>query len=171
MITVCILGKDIKKTVETLFENDLSEVNQIITTADFPVKTEIPVEVIIFWLSENTELEDSTVEELTDIIEDFPDADIIYPNEILVIDSEEEVRTFNDWYGNERSLIQSLTLENYLPEWGVITKRSIFSKTGMFDENFEDYEFYDFLYKNLKNLKIKNSDLSFVTNRIKDSFI
>ncbi len=193
MITVCIIGKNIRKTVETLLENDLSDIDQIITTTDFPLETDIPVEVInaetenkseiknkmikiskgdyILWLSENTELEDSTVEELVEVVEDFPDADIIYPNEILIIGKEEDVKTFTDWYSNEKSLIQSLTLENYLPEWGVITKKEMFLKLGMFDENFEDYEFYDFIYKNLKNLKLKNSDLSFVTNRITESFI
>ena len=193
MITVCILGKNIRKTIETLFENDLSDIDQIVTTTDFPMETDIPVDVIntetenksevrnkmikiskgdyILWLSENSELEDSTIEELMDVIGDFPNADIIYPNEILIMGKEEEVKTFTDWYDNEKSLIQSLTLEDYLPEWGVVTKKDIFSKYGMFDESFEDYEFYDFIYKNLKNLKLKNSDLSFVTNRITESFI
>ena len=193
MITVCILGKNIRKTAETLLENDLSDIRQIITTTDFPLEIDIPVDVIntqtenkseirnkmikiskgdyILWLSENSELEDSTIEELIDVIEDFPDADIIYPNEILIIGKEEDVKTFTDWYDNEESLIQSLTLEDYLPEWGVVTKKEIFSRLRMFDESFEDYEFYDFVYKNLKNLKLKNSDLSFVTNRITESFI
>ncbi len=193
MITVCILGKNIRKTVETLLENDLSDIEQIIINTDFPVETDIPVDVIntetenkskirnemikiskgeyILWLSENAELEDSTIEELVEVVEDLPDADVVYPNEILIIGKEEDVKTFTDWYGNEKSLIQSLTIENYLPEWGVLTKKDIFLKLGMFDESFEDYEFYDFVYKNLKNLRLKNSDLSFVTNRITESFI
>ncbi|WP_457644685.1 tetratricopeptide repeat-containing glycosyltransferase [Persephonella sp.] len=126
----------------------------------------------ILWLCDTTQIEETTLEEYDQIIKKFPDVDIIYPNEIIVdLNGEENIKNYKDWYGNEIELIQGLTLENFIPAWAVLTKKEMFDRTGKFDEDFEDYEFYRLLVLNLKNLKLKHSEESFVTNRITESFI
>ncbi|EDP73747.1 hypothetical protein [Hydrogenivirga sp. 128-5-R1-1] len=126
----------------------------------------------ILWLKTGSILEEDTFEEYEEILEEFPDVDIIYPNEILIdLNNEENIKNFKDWYKNELELLQGLTLEKYLPEFGVLTKKSIFEKFGKFDEEFEDYEFYRFLSLNLKNITLKLSEFSFTTNKITKTFI
>ncbi|RMA96174.1 tetratricopeptide repeat protein [Hydrogenothermus marinus] len=126
----------------------------------------------ILWLSNESILEEETLEEYKEVLKEFPDVDIIYPNEILIdFNNEENTRTFNDWYKKEIELLQGITLEKYLPEFGVLTKKEIFEKFGKFDENFEDYEFYRFISLNIKNLKLKLSEFSFIKRKIFQTFI
>jgi tetratricopeptide (TPR) repeat protein len=193
MISICIIGNNPEKTLKTIQENDLSDVKEIIVMSKVNEDLEVPIKSIaiktenkavirnkmieksegdyILWLSENNEIEDSTIEELKEITEEFPDADIIYPNEILKIEDEEEVRNFSDLYKQESVILQSLAIENHIPQWGVLTKKEIFNKYGNFNESYEDYEFYDFVYKNIKSLTLKHADLSYVTTWQEDTFV
>lgn len=193
MLTVCIIGKFPDKTIKTLLENDLSEVEEIIITDPEVAIIHPKIRTIdvrsdnkaviknklidessqdyILWLSSDNELEDTSIEEFIDEIEDNPDADIIYANEIIKIGDDEDIRNFSDYYGAENTLIQALTLEDELPEWGVVTKKSIFDRLGKFNEEYEDYEFYEFLYKNLKNLRLKLAEFTFITFNLRDTFI
>ncbi len=126
----------------------------------------------ILWLKTGSKLEEDSIEEYTEILKEFPEVDIIYPNEIVIdLNNEENVKNFKDWYKNELELLRGLTFEKYLPEFGVLTKKSLFEKLGKFDEEFEDYEFYRFLSLNIKNITLKLSEFSFVTNKITQTFI
>ncbi|BCD68370.1 hypothetical protein [Nitratiruptor sp. YY09-18] len=125
----------------------------------------------ILWLSPNIELEDETLEEFTDILEDVEDVDFIYPNEVFIDKVDEHIKNYEDWYGKEELLLQSLSLENHLPNWAVLTKKSTLEKLGGFDPRYNDYSFYALIYKNLKNLTLKLSDLSFVNHYMHESFI
>ncbi len=126
----------------------------------------------ILWVSDVSVPDEDFLEEMLETLEEYPDADVIYPNEVLIdLNNQENVRNFKDFYGEEKELLQGLAFEKYLPEFGVITKKEIFSKFGTFDEEFEDYEFYRFLAFNIKNLRLKHSELSFITNKIAKTFI
>ncbi|MEJ5173101.1 MAG: hypothetical protein WHT47_05250 [Hydrogenothermaceae bacterium] len=126
----------------------------------------------ILWISNSCELDFDFIGEILEVIEEYPDADIIYPNEVIIdIDGIETVRKFDDLYNREMDLVRILKLEKNLPEWGILTKRKIFEKLGKFDEQFEDYEFYNFLWKNIKHLKLKHSKFSFIINKYTDTFI
>ncbi|WP_297453682.1 glycosyltransferase [Persephonella sp.] len=193
MLTVCIIGKSPDKTIKTLLENDLSEVEEIIITDPDTAIVHPKIRIVdinsdnkavirnqlidessqdyILWLSSDNELEDTSIEEFIDDIEDNPDADIFYANEIIKIEDEEDIRNFSDYYETEDALIQALTLENEIPEWGVVTKKSIFDRLGRFNEEYEDYEFYEFLYKNLKNLRLKLAEFTFITFNLRETFI
>ncbi|ACO04331.1 MAG TPA: tetratricopeptide repeat protein [Persephonella sp.] len=193
-ISVCIIQEDpksLKETVESLEGNgkfikeiiytgedqkipDIKYLNQYSENRAFLRNKCIQNATgdLILWLSDTTQLEDTTLEEYDQVLKEFPDVDIIYPNEIVVdLNGEENIKNYKDWYGNEIELIQGLTLESYIPQWGVLTRRDLFEKTGLFDEDFEDYEFYRLLALNLKGIKLKHSEESFVTNRITESFI
>ncbi|SMC09306.1 hypothetical protein [Nitratiruptor tergarcus] len=126
----------------------------------------------ILWLSPDIELEDETLEEYADILDEIEsDVDIIYPNEVFFDEEDEKIRNYEDWYGKEELLLQSLSLENHLPNWAVLTKKSTLEKFGGFESQYNDYTFYAFIYKNLKNLSLKLSDLSFINHYIHESFI
>lgn len=126
----------------------------------------------ILWVSNSCELDFDFVGEISQVIEEYPDVDIIYPNEVIIdIDNVETVRKFDDLYNKEIDLIRILKPEKNMPEWGVVTKRDIFERFGKFDESFEDYEFYNFLWENIKNLKLKHSKFSFIVNKHTDTFI
>ena len=129
-------------------------------------------EEFILWVNPNIELEDETLEEFNEILEEFEDADIVYPNEVLItLDEEENIKNYSDWYEKNDELIQALSLEEYLPNWGVLTKKSKITEFGGFENSYNDYTFYAFLYKNLKNLKLKHSDLSFINHYLTETFV
>ncbi|MCX7760077.1 MAG: glycosyltransferase family 2 protein [Hydrogenothermaceae bacterium] len=126
----------------------------------------------ILWISNSCELDFDFVGEISQVIEEYPDVDIIYPNEVIIdIDNVETVRKFDDLYNKEIDLIRILKPEKNMPEWGVVTKKDIFERFGKFDESFEDYEFYNFLWENIKNIKLKHSKFSFIVNKHTDTFI
>ncbi len=126
-------------------------------------------EEYIVWLTPYIELEDETLEEFADILVE-EEIDIIYPNEVLILDEEETIKNFDDWNEKENELIQALTLEKYLPNWGIVTKKSLF-EDKKFEEEYNDYCLYAFIYKNIKDISLKLSDLSFINHYISDTFI
>lgn len=113
----------------------------------------------ILWLNQDIEIEDELLEEYDEIIEET-DADIIYPNEILVNKNGENIKKYRDWYKNEKELLGTLDLTNYLPKWGVATKKE---KIKEFEKKYGNESFYAWIYKNLINLSLKLSEESFIT--------
>jgi len=129
-------------------------------------------EEYILWVNPNIELEDETLDEFNEILNEFKDIDIIYPNEVLISEDEEEnIKNYTDWYKKNEELLQALTLEEYLPNWGVVTKKSKLIQNGGFEDRYNDFTFYAYVYKNLKNITIKHSDLSFINRYLTESFI
>ncbi len=126
---------------------------------------------LILFVSNAMEIEDSTIEEFLEVLEES-NADIIYSNEVIkTFENEEIIRNFSDWFGKEKLLLQSLAIENHLPEFGILVKKEIFEKFGHFDEDFNDFEFYNFIYQNIDKIKLKLSDISFITTIETDRFI
>ncbi len=125
----------------------------------------------ILWLSTNSVLEDTTLEELLETVEENPDADFIYPNEVMVQNGEEIVRNFDDLYKREKLILHNLSIEDNLPEYGVLFKKEKILELGGFDEEFEDFDLYRLIYDNLSDLRLKHSDLSFVEYHITQDFI
>lgn len=126
----------------------------------------------ILWISNSCELDFDFISEVLEVAHEFPDANILYPNQVVVeIDGNESIIKYDDYYGRSFETVSTLRIDKVLPEYGVLTKKEIFEKFGNFDENFEDFEFYDFIFRNIKNLQMKQSKFSFVINRITDDFI
>ncbi len=123
------------------------------------------------WISEDCFLEDDALEELLGVFQEQADATFIYPNEVLIFGDEETVRNFYDFKDREKELLQTLAIENMMPEWGVLTDLEFLKERGGFDERFADYEFYDFVYKNIKDLKLKNADFAFIETVLNNTFI
>ncbi len=200
-VSVCIIKTDpqnryFEKTVKSLEEN-VDYIDEIIFTGnenEIP-KTDLEIKSLnlnsenkgflknralenskndlILFISNTTELEDTTIEELLETLEETNyEADIVYPNEVInTLENEEVIRNFPDWFKKEKDVIQSLAVENYIPEFGILVKKETFEKNEKFDEQFEDFEFYNFLYRNIKNIRLKLSDVSFITNFEIDSFV
>lgn len=126
----------------------------------------------ILWISNSCEMDFDFIEEIREVLEEYPDADIIYPNKVQIdLDGQESVFKYDEFYGRELNLIRNLKLESVIPEWGVLTKRDTVKRLGGFDQSFEDYEFYDFLWRNIKDLKLKHAKFSFIIQRLHDTFI
>ncbi len=199
-LSIFIYKEDVsklEKLLNSLEENDLSSVKEVLYSGSKEdikdIDTSIPIIPLdiksenkafaknvalskaqgdyILLLSSNSVLEDTTVEELLEIINEVSDADLIYPNEVLVQDEEEIVRNFDDLYGREKLILHTLSIEENLPEYGILIKKDTFNKLGGFDEEFEDFDLYKFLYDNLDNIKLKHSDLSFVEYHLTEDFI
>ncbi|ACN99017.1 hypothetical protein SULAZ_1213 [Sulfurihydrogenibium azorense Az-Fu1] len=126
----------------------------------------------ILWISDTTVLEFDMIPEMMEQFEDYEDTDIVYPN-MVIVDNTGLESTFilQDLYKKETDLLMSLKIENYFPEYGIITKKDLFNKTGKFDEEFEDYEFYNFLYQNIDNLRLKLSEFNYVVIHYPETFI
>ncbi len=136
--------------------------NRLIKTASFK---------FALFLEENCILEEDTLEEILTSLEEAPDADIVYPNEVIVWNGNETVRNFDDCYGREIELLQTLALENMIPEYGILMNVETVEKLGGFDEEYGDFEFYEFVYRNIKSLKLKLAEFAFFENHILDTFI
>ncbi|WP_456395463.1 hypothetical protein [Desulfurobacterium sp.] len=132
---------------------------------------EVATSPYVIYLSENSSLDDDTFEELFSSLEDRPDADIVYPNEVILWGDEETIRNFDEYAGREVELLQSLAIENLLPEYGSLIRTDFIKERGGFDERFADYEFYDFLYKNIKKLRLKWAEFAFVNHELAETFI
>lgn len=124
----------------------------------------------LFFLDSGCNLEDSTIEELLEVMEET-EADFVYPNIIIKFSDGEKIKNFQDLYGRELELVRGLSAEEVLPEWGILAKKDTFAKLGKFEELFGDFEFYHFIYSNLRNLRLKLSDFSYIESAIYDSFI
>ncbi|WP_028950558.1 glycosyltransferase family 2 protein [Sulfurihydrogenibium subterraneum] len=126
----------------------------------------------IFWMSDTTVLEFDMIPEMMENFENYEDVDIVYPNMSIVDNSGLETPVIlQDLYNKETDLLMSLKIEKYFPEYGIITKKDLFNKTGKFDEEFEDYEFYNFLYQNIDNIRLKLAEFNYVVIHHSESFI
>ncbi len=188
-VSVCVIERDSKDYLEKVFsalEENEEFIEEVIYTGkeeDIP-DTDLDVKSLnlssenqaflrnqalkhvnaewILWIDTATELEDSTIEELFDLLEEYPDANLIYTNAVKITkDGEENVINYDNLYENKYIVLQGLTVDKYFPEWGILTKKEIFNK-NQFNENFKEYEFYEFFLKNLQNLRPALSDLSFI---------
>lgn len=127
---------------------------------------------LILWIDNATVLEFDMIPEMMEVLESNPDADIIYTNIVYRdIDGNESIRKLEDVYGKEKNLLMTLKIEDYIPEFGVITKKDSLERLGKFDESFKDYEFYKFIYENLNNLKLKLSEFNYVVKYLLETFI
>lgn len=126
----------------------------------------------ILWLSNNCEIEFDFIEEFKNIIEEYQDVDIVYPNKVVIdIDGEESIFKYLDYYKNEIGILRLLNVETAIPEFGVFTKNEIFNKYGNFNEGYKDFEFYEYLWRNVNNLNLKLSKFSFIVIKDTDTFI
>ena len=127
---------------------------------------------LILWIDNATVLEFDMIPEMMEVLESNPDADIIYTNIVYKdIEGNESIRKLEDVYGKENNLLMTLKIEDYIPEFGVITKKDSLERLGKFDESFKDYEFYRFIYENLNNLKLKLSEFNYVVKYLLETFI
>lgn len=126
----------------------------------------------ILWMSDTTVLEFEVIPEMMEYFENYEDVDIVYPN-MIIIDSTglESTVVVQDFYKKETELLMNLKIENYFPEYGIITKKDLFWKTGKFNEEFADYGFYDFLYQNVDSLRLKLAEFNYVDIHHPESFI
>ncbi len=124
----------------------------------------------VIFASSSTRFEDDLIEELLEEKE-LSQADIVFPNIIFHLKGKEEVKNFEQPFEKEISLLASLSIEEYVPEWGILTSKSVIEKGGKFDESLGDYDFYEFLYRNIRWLRIRLAELSYVTQKIEDTFI
>ncbi len=125
----------------------------------------------LLFLNGDIELEEETLEEFAEVVEEYPDADIIYPNEVFIAGEEERIKNYDDWYQKEQLLLPSLAIEDYLPQWAVLVKKETIKKLGGFDPRYGEYAWYAFIYKNLDKLRLKLSDLSFVNHYLSQTFV
>jgi len=125
---------------------------------------------LVLFVSTGSVLEEDFLEELLSAYYESP-ADLVFPNLILSFRGDEKVLNYQDPYGNELSLVASLALEDHLPQWGVLGKRELFIDCGGFNPTLDDYEFYDFLYRNLRVLRLKLADLTYLKQEVQDSFV
>ncbi len=125
----------------------------------------------VLLLGGDIELEDETLEEFAEVAQEYPDADIIYPNEVFIAGDEEHIKNYDDWYGKEQLLLPSLAIEDYLPQWAVLVKKETIQKLGGFDPKYGEHTWYAFIYKNLGKLRLKLSDLSFVNHYLSETFV
>ena len=126
----------------------------------------------VLFCSTATELEDSTLEEFLEVLEDeYPQANLVYPNTVKITsDNQEIVNNYDNWYDKKRVILQGLTVEKHLPEWGVLIKKELF-QDKLFNEEYKDYEFYEFFLRNFEAIKPALSELSFVNVYETTSFI
>ncbi|TCK06636.1 tetratricopeptide repeat protein [Phorcysia thermohydrogeniphila] len=124
----------------------------------------------LLFVSSSTILEEDAIEELLEERESTG-ADIVFPNIIFHVGGKEEVKNFEQPFEKELNLVASLSIEDYVPEWGILTSKSVVEKGKGFDSSLGDYDFYDFLYRNIRWLKVRLAELTYVTQKIEDSFI
>ncbi len=127
---------------------------------------------LILWIDNATVLEFDMIPEMMEVLESNPDVDIVYTNIVYRdIEGNESIRKLEDVYEKEKNLLMTLKIEDYIPEFGVITKKDSLERLGKFDESFKDYEFYKFIYENLNNLKLKLSEFNYVVKYLLETFI
>ena len=127
-------------------------------------------EDLTLFISTASVLEEDFIEELLEAYSSSS-ADIVFPNLILSFRGGEEVKNYSDPYGSELSLVASLAIEEHLPQWGILVDRRRLLELGGFNEELGDFEFYEFLYRNLKALTLKLSELSYLKQEVRESFV
>ena len=189
-VSVCLITQGIKPKGDVLEGLAQNSQNLLEIVTDYPLKkdVDIPVKVVeakgkrgyirncllrntegdyILFINSGSAIEEDYVEELLEVQKET-EADVVFPNIIYVFKGEESVKNFDDPYNKELSLLSSLEIENYIPEWGILVKKSSLRE---FKEDMDDYEFYYFLYQNIKRLKLKLSELSYINLHITNTFI
>ena len=124
----------------------------------------------ILFLSDTTYLDEGFIEELLEEKNEFS-ADIVFGNPIYNLNGHEDVKNLEQPFGREKSLVSTLSIEDYIPEWGVLTTKSVIEEGKGFDSFLEDYEFYDFVYRNINWLKLRLAEFSYFTQEIRETFI
>ena len=124
----------------------------------------------VLFLSESTYLEEDFIGELLEEKKEFS-ADIVFGNPIYFFNGKEDVKNLEQLFEKEKTLVSSLSIEDYVPEWGVLTTKSVIERGRGFDSFLEDYEFYDFIYRNIGWLRLRLAEFSYFTQEIKDSFV
>ena len=124
----------------------------------------------VMFLSDNTYLDEDFIGELLEEKSEFS-ADVVFGNPIYVFNGKEDVKNLEQPFEKEKTLLSSLSIEDYIPEWGILTTKSTIEKGGGFDPFLDDYEFYDFIYRNIAWLKLRLAELSYFTQEIRDTFI
>lgn len=124
----------------------------------------------ILFLSDTTYLDEGFIEELVEEKNEFS-ADIVFANPIYYLNGYEDVRNLEQPFGKEKSLVSTLSIEDYIPEWGVLTTKSVIEEGNGFDPFLDDYEFYDFIYRNIGWLRLRLAEFAYFTQEIRDTFI
>ena len=124
----------------------------------------------LLFLESKTLLEEDLVEELLEEKKESR-ADFVFPNLILREGDKEKVNNYAQVLGREVELIPSLSLEDYVPETSLLTSKEVVEKGGGFNSFLEDYELYEFMYRNVRKLKLSLSELSYATYEPLTSFI
>ncbi|MRJ02186.1 MAG: hypothetical protein GXO19_03955 [Epsilonproteobacteria bacterium] len=107
----------------------------------------------LIWLHDGVGIDGELLEEYRELLEEG-EVDLIYPN--LIIGGRS--KNFSDWSDKKIELLQSFRLEEEIPPTAFCTKKRAFTD---FDESMEEYTFYNFLYRNIKRVSLRLSDLSF----------
>ncbi|WP_456455090.1 hypothetical protein [Thermovibrio sp.] len=124
----------------------------------------------ILFLESKTILEEELIEELLEEKSESR-ADVVFPNLILREGDNEKVKNYTQVLGREVELLPSLSIEDYLPETSLLTSKGVVERGGGFNDFLEDYELYEFIYRNIRNLKLSLSELSYATYEPLTSFI
>ncbi len=124
----------------------------------------------LLFLESKTLLEEDLIGELLEEKEESK-ADFVFPNLILREGDKEKVHNYTQVLGREVELIPSLSLEDYVPETSLLTSKEVIERGGGFNSFLEDYELYEFIYRNIRNLKLSLSELSYATYEPLTSFI
>ncbi len=125
----------------------------------------------ILFVDTSTELEDSTLEEFIETLDEYPEANIVYPNVVKITkEGDEIVNNYDNLYSQKYVILQGLTIEKYFPETALLVKRNILGEKP-FNEDFKEYEVYEFLLRNLEKIKPALSELSFVNVYETETFI
>ena len=127
-------------------------------------------EELVLFISTASHLEEDFIEELLETYSSHP-ATIVFPNLIFSFKGQEEVKNYSNPYCSEVSLVASLALEEHLPQWGILAVREELLNLGGFNEELGDFDFYYFLYKNLRKLRLKLSELTYLRQEIRESFV
>jgi len=184
-ITVFVRGGIRSKLADSLLMNKaLIDKIYVFSETESNLDISIPIEVIkantsveafnlvvkndvskyLLFLDPNVYFEEDLVEELIEEAEDSS-ADIVFPNLISVRDGKENVINnvinFEQLYGKEIAVLQTLSLEKWIPGQVLLFKRESIVNGGYFDEELGDYYIHDFIYRNLKKFRIRLSEFSF----------
>jgi tetratricopeptide (TPR) repeat protein len=177
--------------------NNIDYINEIIISEESPVKNlvrnlEAPVKVIsekskncaeeknrliacatteyVFLLHTDFSPEEDLLEELLEETEEVQ-ADIIYPNLILKEGEEEKIINYPELFNNEFTVLHGLAVEDCLPESAFLFKRELLEKVGEFNEYYDEFDFYEYIYRNVDSLKLKLASISYAVCEPSTNFI
>jgi|GEM_PF-708160 len=149
------------KTVSGESKNCAAEKNKLIKQAD----TEY-----VLLLHTDFSLEEDLIEELLEELEETQ-VDIVYPNLVVKSGNEEKVVNYPDLFNNELTVLHALAVEDCLPESVLLFKRGLLESLGQFDESYDEFDFYEYIYRNVKQLKMKLASVSYAIYEPSSNFI